>query len=892
MRVGIRSLAFALMLVCGGLVSIAAEEPAPAGVPAPPTLRLPRTFLPTAYAARVIVKPIDANFTGHIDIDAHLTEATRVIWLNGQDLTITDATLTAADREPLKLEALPAEKSFIAFRAANEIPAGNVRLSITYSGLVDPKDTEGIFHQEDGGAWYAFTQFEPFAARRAFPCFDEPDVRAPWQLTLEVPADDVAVSNTPIASEKPGANGTKVVTFERTKPLSSYLIAFAVGPFDFVDAGTTRSGVKLRVVVQRGRSAETKWVVLSTLPLLNLLEDYFGTPYPFEKLDMVAIPKTVRFGAMENPGMITYAQGLLLQKEVESTIGHRRGYAVTAAHEMAHQWFGDLVTMTWWNDIWLNEAFATWLEEKMIEAWKPEWDASVGMVETKSGAMGADSLKTARKIHQPIQDENGIKNAFDGITYGKGAAVIRTFEMWVGPETFRKGVRKYLADHAWKNATSTDFLAAIGEAAGKDVTTPFSTFLDQVGAPAVSVALSCAKGATPVLKLAQKRYLPIGSTADADQVWQIPICVKYAAGKAETRACTLMTTATTELPLSQAKSCPSWVLPNAGELGYYRVRPEGDLLDRLLDPGVMKKLTLPERVGLIGDVQALVDSGQLPAGDALALVDTLAKDGNRHIVGAATGIAWGPKEIIGEPLRENYARFVRKEFGTKARALGWTAKKGESEDTRILRNGVVGLVANEGKDPALVAEATKLTWAWLDDHQAVDADIVGLVLDVAVKNGDRKLYDRLYADAKKAEEITERGRLLGAMGGFSDPEIAKVALALTLTDEFDTREVMGAMLSGALGDPRTRRMAYEFVKTNFDAIVAKLPREYAAYLAFAGVAQCDAALRAEVEDFFKDRNAKFSGGPLVLTQGLEQMDLCIAIRAAQRPSMEAFLRKY
>jgi alanyl aminopeptidase len=303
--------------------------------------------------------------------------------------------------------------------------------------------------------------------------------------------------------------------------------------------------------------------------------------------------------------MITYAQRIVLKKEEESTIGFRRGYAEVAAHEMAHQWFGDLVTMAWWDDIWLNESFATWMEAKILTAWKPEWDGAVDMVDEKSNAMGSDSLKTARKIHQPIASENDIKNAFDGISYGKGASVIRTFELWVGSETFQRGIRKYLADHAWKNATSVDFLKAIGDAAGLDVVTPFSTFLDQVGSPIVSVALTCAPGATPVLNLAQKRYVPLGSTADPGQVWQIPICVKYPAGKRDERECTLMTSATVALPLPRAKTCPSWVLPNAGELGYYRVNLEGELRDRLFTRG-MKKLSLPERVGVIEDVEALV----------------------------------------------------------------------------------------------------------------------------------------------------------------------------------------------------------------------------------------------------------------------------------------------
>lgn len=883
MKTAILSIGLVLPFGFSGAV---AGEPAPT----PPALRLPRTFLPTSYAARLVVTPTAATFTGRVEIEGELTETSQVIWLNAQDLTFEAAVLTTTSGARVPLEVLPAEKQFVAFRAAAPIPTGALKLSIDYGGAIDPVNAQGVFREEDEGAWYAFTQFEATDARRAFPCFDEPDVKVPWQITLEVPADSIAVSNTPLVSETQAPGGARIFTFARTRPLPSYLIAFAVGPFELIDAGRTRAGAPLRVVAPRGHTGEAKWTVEATLPLLGLLEDYFGTPYPYEKLDMVAIPKTLTFTAMENPGMITYVQSSLLQKEEESTISHRRRYAEVAAHEMAHQWFGDLVTMRWWDDVWLNEAFATWMAGKIVTAWKPEWDGDVDVVETKISAMGSDNLKTARKIHQPIDDDNDIQNAFDGITYSKGAAVIRNFELWVGSERFQKGIRKYLADHAWKNATSSDFLAAIGQTAGVDVATPFATFLDQVGTPLVSFRLACGTGSTPTLKLTQQRYLPVGSTASADELWQVPVCVRYAVGAHDARACTLMTAASAELPLTEATNCPAWVLPNAGGIGYYRMRPEDDLLSGLLVRG-MKRLTLPERVGLVDDVEALVNAGGRPAAEALALVEPLARDTNRHIVGAAVDLAYGPDEIVTDAVRPNYARFVRRTFGARARSLGWTPKKGESEDTRILRKRVVGLAADKGEDPELIAEATRLAWAWLDDHKAVAPDIVSLVLDVAVHNGDEKLYQRLFTDAKKATELSERERLLDALGGFRDPRISRTAMGLLLTDDFDPREVGGVMFAG-LNSPRTRRQVYEFVKSNFDTIEAKIPRDWVPYLVYSGTAQCDASLRRDVEEFFKSRVANAPGGPRILAQALEQMDLCIAGREAKRPSMEAFLAKY
>jgi len=886
-----------LVVACGNPGGAPPIAPKPGGVvttpttpdpaPTPPGLRLPRTFLPTEYAARLAITPTEATFSGHVDIDGTLEWPSRVIWLHAEHLAISAATATVAGA-PVALEVLPSGDDLVALRAPTEIPVGAIRLAITYTGRVENEDTQGVFHQQDGDAWYTYTQFEATSARRAFPCFDEPDVKVPWQLVLDVPAGDVAVSNTPVASDEPSADGkTRTVTFEKTRPLPSYLIAFAVGPFELVDAGKTRHDVPLRVVVPRGHAGEAAWTVEATRPLLDRLEDYFGIPYPYEKLDLVAVPLFP--GAMENAGMITYARDILLEKPGESTIRHRRGHASVSAHEMAHQWFGDLVTTAWWDDIWLNEAFATWMAAKVLADWKPEWGGEVDIVDDRSGAMGADSLKSARRIHQPIATPDDIRNAFDGITYEKGAAVIRMFESWVGVDTFQRGIRTYLADHAWKNATSAEFLASIGAAADADVATPFSTFLDQVGAPLISAELSCTKGATPTLKLAQSRYVPQGSDADPNQTWQVPVCASYATGKTTARDCMLLTEASGELPLSKATACPAWVLPNAGSGGYYRVAPQGDLYKRLL--ANLGKLTLAERVGLIGDVEALVGAGKVPAGDALALVGVLAKDRDRHIVAASAGIAVSPDQVISDKLRPNYQRFVRKMFGAKARALGWTAKPNEDDDTKILRSTLVALVADKGEDKALIAEAQKLAVAWLDDHTAIPADMTGQVLAVGTAHGDRALYDRFLAAAKATSDGRERERLLGALGGFRDPALIKASFDLVLGSEFSILET-GRLMTAGVDNPQTRRLVYDLVTANYDALAAKIPGGYAAYLSGVGAALCDPAMRKEVEDFFTPRTAKLPGGPRILAQSLEGMDLCIANREAQRPGVEAFLKKY
>jgi alanyl aminopeptidase len=869
----------------GPTTTAAGAEPPPAA----PGLRLPRAFVPTEYKVKLAITPSATTFSGATTIVGTVPATTRVVWLHAADgLTLSKAiATTSAGTFPVDI--FPVGSAVALRPKTASFPAGELRLAIDFTGVVKDRETQGAFHQQDGGAWYTYTQLESISARAVFPCFDEPDVKVPWELQLEVPTGDIALSNTPVVDDTPSADGkTHTVSFARTKPLPSYLVAFAVGPFEKVDAGATRDKTPIQIVVPKGRTAEAAFAVEATRPLVDRLEDYFGIPYPYPKLDLIAVPHFP--GAMENPGLITYGASILLAKPDATTIGFRRLHASISAHELAHQWFGDLVTMAWWDDVWLNEAFATWMGEKTVAAWKPEWNGAVGAVAQRSGAMGADSLKTARRIRQPIANEGDIKTAFDnGITYAKGASVIRMFETWVGEETFKAGIRSYLTAHAWGNATSADFLAAIGTAAKADVATPFSTFLDQVGSPLVTAELSCPKGGTPTLALAQSRYVPIGSDADTNQTWQIPICASYAVGKTVARDCTVLTAATGELPLTHATACPTWVLPNAGLVGYYRTAPSADLQKRLV--ASLGKLSLAERVGIVADVEALVAAGKTPAGDGLALVGVLAKDSDPHIVSASLGIAAAANEVISDKLRPNYRRFLRKVFGAKAKALGWKPKAGEDEDTAILRSKLLGLVAGFGEDKALTADARKLALAWLDDKSTLSVDIAPVVVSVAVATGDAALYDRFLAAAKATTDPHERAQYLNALGGFRDPALVARSFAVVTGDEFNIFETRGVLV-GAMSTPENRPIIYKLLKENFDALAKKIPEAYLPYMSVMGAALCDASMREDVEDFFTARMAKIEGAERTLAQSFEQMDLCIASRAAQRPGVEAFLKKY
>jgi alanyl aminopeptidase len=856
--------------------------------PEAPSLRLPNSAAPNRYAANLTIVPDKDTFQGSVDIDVDIKQPEDLLWLNATKLNIHEATLKTGG-QTYQATVVPGGDNFVGLRFEKPV-SGSGTLHMVYDGSISRNSSAGLFQMKDGDHWYVYTQFEPTDARRVFPSFDEPSYKVPWQLTLHVPANDMAVSNTPALAEAPENGGMKTVTFGITKPLPSYLVALAVGPFDAVGAGKV-GRAPVRIIVPKGRGGEAKFAAESIPQLLKLLEQYFGTPYPYEKLDSVVMP--ISNFAMENAGMITYGQSLLLAKPDNDTIERQRECAIVTAHEMAHQWFGDLVTTSWWNDIWLNEAFATWMENKITGEWKPEWSLPITEVDSRLGAENLDSLASTRKIRQPIVSDDDIANAFDDITYQKGAAVIHMFEHWIGSDTFRKGVRLYIKQHANGTATTSDFEATIGAAAGKNIAPAFNSFLDQPGVPLLTVALDCGSK-HPALKLSQKRSLPIGSPGSAQQTWQLPVCVKYQVDGEVYNECDLLSDPNSGMTLKHARKCPDWVLANDEEVGYYRVDYQGDLLKQVLAEGAAN-LSVAERVGLLGDVNALVNSGEVSPKLALSLVPQFGKDSDRHIVESALEIAnmLSPR-MLPEDLQPKAAAYIRQVFGPRALQLGWQPKPEDDENTKLLRQNLVEDVALDGQQQELIDQAGKLAREWLKDHKAIEPGMLSPVLHVAAAYGDRDFFEQLKAAALAEKDQRTRETLIGALGSFRDPEIAKSAMALLLTKDFDAREAFYPLLFGPLSYRETRALPFEFVKNNLDALLAKLPREvgadFAANLPEVGRAFCDAQHRAEVQSFFGERVKQYTGGPRNLMQTLESIDVCIARKNALEPEMSAFLR--
>jgi alanyl aminopeptidase len=869
----------------------ALATPPAAALPEAPKLRLPDGARPERYVARLSVTPNAATFTGAIEVVLSIKEPTSVVWLNATDLAIQRAIFAIEGKAPAAARVLPGGTDFVGFAVEAPLAPGRATLKIEYQGKVSGKDDRGLFHQKEGGRWYAITQFEPIFARRVFPCFDEPSYKTPWQLTVDAPKGDQVLSNTSPTSEQPGLAGRKIVTFGPTRPLPSYLVALAVGPYQLVDAGNagTRK-IPVRVAAPFGRGPHARYAAKVSAEIVDRLERYFGSPFPFDKLDLVAIPLPSQFGAMENPGMVTFSQNLLVARPEDESISFERVYTEVATHELAHQWFGDLVTTAWWDDIWLNESFASWMEQKIVDEWHPEWHHHTGLVQARASSMYEDGLASARAIRQPIVSNDDIYNAFDSITYQKGESVLGMFEHFVGAEVFQRGIRIYLRSHADRTATAADFVAAISRAADRDVGPAFKTFLDRPGHPLVTAALDCGSGRPAKVNLSQARYRPIGSQASLAGPWLVPVCIAWPKGSGREEQCVLFSDAQTSAPLPNLVGCPAWWTANANANGYYRTSYPNDALQHLLGGG-KSPLALHELIALFDDLRALDRAGAIPLGDLLSLLTAWAADPRREIVTKVEGLVDGlSPHLITDTLRPRYVKLVQTLFGQRARALGWTPRPGEDEDTRLLRADVVGLVAVEGEDAPLRAQATALVRKWLGSRAAVDPDVIDGVLGAAAVGGDNALFGELVAEAKRATERRDRERILGTLGTFRSETIGKAALELTRAEAFDARE-SASIFWVQVSHASTRPGAWAFVKTHFDELKHRLPLETVAYFPFMASSFCDEAHQADLREFFATRAPELPGGPRALKQAEEQLALCNAYVQQQRASLEQYLKR-
>ncbi|MGA8539840.1 MAG: M1 family metallopeptidase, partial [Terriglobales bacterium] len=472
-----------------GCILIAALSSAWVMAQQPPDFRLPAGVVPSAYTVSLTIIPAEPSFHGNISIDLDIQHSIQLIWLNGTGLTIGSAEVSQHGKVQ-SAEIVAGGADFIGVRVPKPLAAGKAELRIAYTGKIS-SGGDGLFRRDYKGATYLLTQFEPDAARRVFPCFDEPGFKATWQFTLHVPHDQVGLTNAPVESEMPEANGMKAIRFGRTKPLSTYLVALAVGPFDIVEAGRGgKSQTPVRIITPKGEGAGAKFAADITPPVLDWFEDYLGVPYAFGKLDLIANPGCSS-GAMEHPGLITFCGPQLVTLPEQDFPKRRRDFTRVIAHEMAHQWFGNLVTPAWWDNLWLSEGFATWLQGKYIEATHPEWNFRTEELRNRFATLQDDGLATTRRLNEPVNSKAEINNSFGSITYVKGAAVLAMFDVATGDVKFRQALRRYLDGHRFRTATSEDLIEALHAEDGRQLADALAKFVDQPGVPLVNASLAC-----------------------------------------------------------------------------------------------------------------------------------------------------------------------------------------------------------------------------------------------------------------------------------------------------------------------------------------------------------------------------------------------------------------
>ena len=853
-------------------------------------LKLPDVVVPIEYDLRLTLDPDADEYSGTVEIRVRIAEATDIVWINATRLRFLEAhaDIRQPGSETLVAEVVPGNDDFIALRFARPLPAGEARLRLSFQGSFNVAEVAGLFKQKEAGDWYVLTHMEPMYARRAFPCFDEPRFRASWRITLTVPENQRAFSNMPVDSERMSSSGWREITFRPTPAIASYLAAIAVGPWEVLDGGTAgMNATPLRYIAPRGHAGEAAYAASITPKIVERLEAYFGQPYPFPKLDSITILNTGHFfGAMENIGLITYDQALLLATPDATTTRFQQNYVATAAHEIAHQWFGNLVTPAWWNDIWLNESFASWLGNKITAEVVPDWHWEYHRVGGRQWAMVNDRLASARRIRQPIEVRSDVRSAFDGISYAKGAAVIAMFEEWLGPEKFRAGVQRYMTKYAWGVATADDFFAALA-AEDEAVLPAFRGFVDRAGVPLLSIGLDCTGGARLTLK--QSRFLPLGSTADPKQRWVFPACFLFGDADRGRTQCALVRDETTELVLD-APFCPQWVIGNRAGIGYFL-----PALSPALYAGIPKAATVLgpiDWLALLADTDVLVRGAVVPLPEGLTLAALGAKQTDPRVFGGALAIAGNvPLALTQGHDGTRYADWVRAQFGSRARSLGWQPKAGEDADTRELRRSLLPFVADRGDDTGLAREARTLALRWPKESEAVPADVRAELLYTAAHTADREadtLFAHYVAVAKVARFARERRDLIRALGGFRDPALARRAAQLMLEGPFDANEAL-LILEGQLENDATRPGALAWLDRNYQALFARGARDN--FDALPGWASdgCSAGEKELFVAAFAKRMKDVDGGPRSYAKALERIDLCIAYRAVQEPALSGWL---
>jgi aminopeptidase N/puromycin-sensitive aminopeptidase len=834
--------------------------------------RLPSTVRPQHYSITLAPDLKAATFTGSETIDVALAVPTSAITLNANEITFQSVKIEAAGKEQTATFSLDKEKTQATFAVPDELPAGNARLKIEYSGILNG-ELRGFYLSKTARRNYAVTQFESTDARRAFPSFDEPAFKATFDISLVIDKGDTGISNGPIVSDTPGPGADKhTVKFLTTPKMSTYLVAFLVG--DFQCTSGEQDGVAIRVCSTPDKVGLTPYGVDVAKYVLHYYNNYFGIPYPLKKLDLIGLPD-FEAGAMENFGAITYRETALLVDPKTASENAKKGVALVIAHEMAHQWFGDLVTMQWWDNIWLNEGFATWLENKPVAAMNPEWKIDQAVVSDLGSTLNLDAQPTTRPIRASADTREEIEQMFDGISYGKASDVLLTVENYVGPEIFRQGVHNYLAAHLYANATAEDFWNAQTATSHKPVDRVMESLIAQAGVP----LLTFGQPHNGKVSVSQQRfYLSASIKPDPAQKWTLPVCFKTSDDKQD---CELLTPATTSLNIPPG----SLFFANAGGKGYYRTSYAPANYAALASE-IEAALSPAERISLVGDEWAQVRANEAGVGDYLNLVSAVNEDPNTEVVSSALGGLNAVAERIASTAEEKRAldAWVRETFGPAYAKLGHPSDT-DSPEKKQLR-ALLFATLGDAKDQQIIAEAREISSKYLADPHSVDPNLAQTALQITARNGDAALFEKLQ---KIAETSTNPEIQIGALrllAAFESPELARRALEYAVSDKVRNQDA-AIQIAISLHMDKNRDLAWEFIRTHWDDVKKEFTPEMGSILVGATSSFCSKTARDDVSQFFATH--KVPAADQALTHAIERINGCIELRSLQEPRLKAWL---
>ncbi|CAK8568446.1 unnamed protein product [Lathyrus sativus] len=785
--------------------------------------RLPKFAVPKRYDIRLKPDLVECRFSGSVAVNLDVITATYFIVLNAAELTVGNDAVSFTNRDsskvfkPSKVE-LFEDDEILVLEFPEEIPVGLGVLNIQFEGILNDR-MKGFYrskYEHNGDKRnMAVTQFEPADARRCFPCWDEPACKATFKITLDVPSDLVALSNMPVAEEKVD-NNLKTVSYQESPIMSTYLVAVVVGLFDYVEDHTP-DGVKVRVYCQIGKANQGKFALDVAVKTLGLYKDYFDTPYTLPKLDMIAIPDFAA-GAMENYGLVTYRETALLYDDQHSAAANKQRVAIVVAHELAHQWFGNLVTMEWWTHLWLNEGFATWVSYLAADGLFPEWKIWSQFLHECEAGLRLDGLAGSHPIEVEINHAREIDEIFDAISYRKGASVIRMLQSYLGAESFQRSLASYIKKHACSNAKTEDLWAALEEGSGEPVNKLMTTWTKQQGYPVVSVKVN-----NQNLEFAQSQFLSSG--AEGEGQWIVPITLSF--GSYDVRKNFLLQTKSEIRDVKELLGSPitedskSWIKLNVEQAGFYRVKYD-ELLAAKLRYAIEKKLLSPsDRFGILDDTYALCNALKESLTSLLNLMAAYREEDDYTVLSNLISISYKVQSIAADAvpdLLDYFKQFSINVLQYSAERLGWDPKPGESHDDALLRGEILTSLAQFGHDLTL-DEASRRFQAFLENRNTplLPPDIRRAVYVAVMKRAtksNRSGYESLLKVYRETDLSQEKTRILGSLSSSSDPDLILEVLNFMLSSEVRSQDAVFGLGVNREG----RDVAWAWLKENWEHI--------------------------------------------------------------------------